>query len=93
MNPQPALLQAPSTSKTGTKGSDPRSERQVKRNLMEKDRRGRERYQLERICLLFKVASSGKPWSRKNALYLGEILFHVVECNDRLQNLIQASCS
>ena len=54
------------------------SERQEKRNQMEKDRRGRERYQLERICLLFKVAPSGKPWSRKNALCLGEILFHVV---------------
>ena len=60
---------------------------------MEKDRRGRERHQLERICLLFKVATSGKPWSRKNALCLGEILFHVVGCGDRLQNSIQVSCS
>jgi hypothetical protein len=90
VNPQPALLQAPSTSKAGTKRSGPKSELQEKRNLQEKDRRARERYQLGRISLLFKVASESKLWSKKNALALGEILFHVVECNDRLQNSIQA---
>ena len=93
MNQQPALLQAPSKSNAGTKESGPKSERQEKRNKMEKDRRDRERHQLGRITCLFKVASSGKPWSRKDALSLGKILFHVVECNDHLQNSFQVSCS
>ena len=92
VNPQPALLQAPSSSRAGTKGSGPMSERQEKRNQMEKDRRGRERYQLERICLLFKVAPSGKPWSRKNALCFGEILFHVV-LNVTIAYKIRSRCT
>ena len=89
MNPQPALLQARSASKAVKKESGPKSELQEKRNEREKDRRDRERYQLGRISLLFKVASDDKLWSRKDALALGEILFHVVECNDRLHNSIQ----
>ena len=92
VNPQPALLQASSASKAGTKGRDKRSERQERRNQMEKNRRERERHQLERITRLFKVASSGKPWSRKNALSLGEILFHGLDVTDHLQSLTQVSC-
>ena len=74
VNPQPVLLQAPSVAKAGAKESEKKSERQERRNRMEKDRRDRERHQLGRITRLFKVGSSGKPWSRKNALSLGEIL-------------------
>ena len=48
------------------------SQKQKKRSEMEKERRCNERYQVERISRLFRA--SGKSWSRKDVLGLGEIV-------------------
>ena len=83
VNPRPALRQSPSAPGTGTKTSGKQSERRAKRSKTEKERRDRERCQLERMSRLFKVSPNLKVWSRKDVLSLGKMISRVLG-GDRL---------
>ena len=61
-------------------------ETQAKKSESEAVRRDAERYQLERMCLLFR--SPAKGWTRKEVLSLGKITFLIDGRDELLTNFI-----
>lgn len=71
VNPKPTLRQSTSV-EVGEQTERP--ERERKRSETEKARRLNGRYHVQRMSLLFK---SGRTWSKKDLLSLGEIIFRI----------------
>ena len=55
--------------------NDERAGKNVKKNEAEKERRSGERYHIARMSRLFRVPVSRQPWSKKDVLSLGKIIF------------------